>query len=39
MAHKMIMPEMGEGVIEGTISKCLTQVGHHIALYDPFLDI
>lgn len=39
MAHKMIMPEMGEGVIEGTISKWLKQVGDPVEQYEPVLEI
>jgi 2-oxoglutarate dehydrogenase E2 component (dihydrolipoamide succinyltransferase) len=33
------MPEMGEGVIEGTISKWLKQVGDHVEQYEPVLEI
>ncbi len=39
MAHKMIMPEMGEGVIEGTISKWLKQVGDYVEQYEPILEV
>jgi 2-oxoglutarate dehydrogenase E2 component (dihydrolipoamide succinyltransferase) len=39
MAEKMIMPEMGEGVIEGTISKWLKQVGDYVDQYEPVLEI
>ena len=33
------MPEMGEGVIEGTISKWLKQVGEYVEQYEPVLEI
>jgi 2-oxoglutarate dehydrogenase E2 component (dihydrolipoamide succinyltransferase) len=33
------MPEMGEGVIEGTISKWLKQVGDYVEQYEPVLEI
>lgn len=39
MTHKLIMPEMGEGVIEGTISKWLKQVGDYVEQYEPVLEI
>ena len=39
MATKVIMPEMGEGVIEGTISRWLKQEGQTIAQYEPILEI
>ncbi|MCA9942884.1 MAG: 2-oxo acid dehydrogenase subunit E2 [Anaerolineales bacterium] len=39
MATKVIMPEMGEGVVEGTVSRWLKQVGEVVDLYEPLLEI
>jgi 2-oxoglutarate dehydrogenase dihydrolipoamide succinyltransferase (E2 component) len=39
MATKITMPEMGEGVIEGTIGRWLKQVGDKVAQYEPLLEI
>ncbi len=39
MATKIIMPEMGEGVVEGTISRWLKQVGEAVEQYEPLLEI
>ena len=39
MATELVMPEMGEGVIEGTIAKWLKQVGDDIMLYEPILEV
>lgn len=39
MAIKVIMPEMGEGVVEGTISRWLKQVGESVDQYEPLLEI
>jgi pyruvate/2-oxoglutarate dehydrogenase complex dihydrolipoamide acyltransferase (E2) component len=39
MATELVMPEMGEGVIEGTIAKWLKQVGDSIAQYEPVLEV
>ena len=39
MATKIRMPEMGEGVIEGTIGRWLKQVGDKVAQYEPLLEI
>jgi pyruvate/2-oxoglutarate dehydrogenase complex dihydrolipoamide acyltransferase (E2) component len=39
MATELVMPEMGEGVIEGTIAKWLKQVGDDITLYEPILEV
>jgi 2-oxoglutarate dehydrogenase E2 component (dihydrolipoamide succinyltransferase) len=39
MATKVTMPEMGEGVIEGTISRWLKQVGDTVEQYEPVLEI
>ncbi|MBK8900063.1 MAG: 2-oxo acid dehydrogenase subunit E2 [Anaerolineaceae bacterium] len=39
MAIKVVMPEMGEGVVEGTISRWLKQVGETVEQYEPLLEI
>jgi 2-oxoglutarate dehydrogenase E2 component (dihydrolipoamide succinyltransferase) len=39
MATKVIMPEMGEGVVEGTVSRWLKQVGEAVDQYEPLLEI
>ncbi|WP_420645101.1 dihydrolipoamide acetyltransferase family protein [Candidatus Leptofilum sp.] len=39
MAFKVVMPEMGEGVVEGTISRWLKQVGDAVDQYEPLLEI
>jgi 2-oxoglutarate dehydrogenase E2 component (dihydrolipoamide succinyltransferase) len=39
MATKVIMPEMGEGVVEGTVSRWLKQVGDQVDQYEPLLEI
>ena len=39
MAIKIIMPEMGEGVIEGTVSRWLKQEGDKVEQYEPVLEI
>lgn len=39
MAIQVIMPEMGEGVVEGTISRWLKQVGEQVDQYEPLLEI
>ncbi|HEX6384880.1 MAG TPA: dihydrolipoamide acetyltransferase family protein [Anaerolineae bacterium] len=39
MATKIIMPEMGEGVIEGTVSRWLKQEGDKVEQYEPVLEI
>ncbi|MBK7895355.1 MAG: 2-oxo acid dehydrogenase subunit E2 [Anaerolineaceae bacterium] len=39
MAIKVVMPEMGEGVVEGTISRWLKQVGESVEQYEPLLEI
>jgi 2-oxoisovalerate dehydrogenase E2 component (dihydrolipoyl transacylase) len=39
MATKVVMPEMGEGVVEGTISRWLKQVGEQVDQYEPLLEI
>jgi 2-oxoisovalerate dehydrogenase E2 component (dihydrolipoyl transacylase) len=39
MAISVRMPEMGEGVIEGTISRWLKAVGDKVQQYEPILEI
>lgn len=39
MATKVIMPQLGEGVIEGTIATWLKQEGDRVDLYEPILEI
>ncbi|WP_420632016.1 dihydrolipoamide acetyltransferase family protein [Candidatus Leptofilum sp.] len=39
MATKVMMPEMGEGVVEGTVSRWLKQVGDPVDQYEPLLEI
>lgn len=39
MATKVVMPEMGEGVIEGTISQWLKEEGDQVEQYEPILEI
>lgn len=39
MATKVIMPELGESVIEGTISKWLKEEGDQVDQYEPILEI
>jgi pyruvate dehydrogenase complex dihydrolipoamide acetyltransferase long form len=39
MAIQVVMPEMGEGVIEGTISQWLKQEGEPVEEYEPILEI
>lgn len=39
MATKVVMPEMGEGVVEGTVSRWLKQVGDAVDQYEPLLEI
>lgn len=39
MVTKVIMPEMGEGVVEGTVSRWLKQVGDAVEQYEPLLEI
>ncbi len=39
MTYKLLMPEMGEGVIEGTISQWLKQEGDYVDQYEPILEI
>jgi len=39
MATKIILPEMGEGVMEGTLSRWLVAEGDRVAEYDPIAEI
>lgn len=39
MATKMIMPEMGEGVIEATVAQWLKREGDSVRQYEPILEI
>ena len=39
MAIKVVMPEMGEGVVEGTVSRWLKEVGESVEQYEPLLEI
>ena len=39
MPTNVIMPQLGESVVEGTVTKWLKQVGDHINEYDPILEI
>lgn len=39
MAISVVMPEMGEGVIEGTIARWLKQEGDQIEEFEPILEI
>jgi 2-oxoglutarate dehydrogenase E2 component (dihydrolipoamide succinyltransferase) len=39
MGLKIMMPEMGEGVTEGTVSRWLKQVGDAVEQYEPILEI
>lgn len=39
MATKIIMPQLGEGVIEGTIASWLKSEGDAVELYEPVLEI
>jgi pyruvate/2-oxoglutarate dehydrogenase complex dihydrolipoamide acyltransferase (E2) component len=39
MGTRVIMPLLGESVIEGKISQWLKQVGDHVKLYEPILEV
>jgi 2-oxoglutarate dehydrogenase E2 component (dihydrolipoamide succinyltransferase) len=39
MASKVVMPEMGEGVIEGTVARWLKEEGQTIEEFEPILEI
>ena len=37
--EQMTMPQLGESVTEGTISKWLVSVGDHVNKYDPIAEV
>src|SRR5258708_22780031 len=39
MPTKVIMPQLGESVVEGTVSKWLKQVGDSIEAFEPLLEV
>ena len=39
MGTQVIMPQLGESVVEGKISRWLKQVGEPVALYEPILEV
>lgn len=39
MAKKVTMPQLGESVVEGTVSKWLVQVGDTVDEFDPLLEV
>src|ERR1700741_3223656 len=39
MAHDVVMPQMGESIAEGTVSKRLKNVGDKVERYEPLLEI
>jgi len=39
MAHDVVMPQMGESIAEGTVSKWLKKVGDHVDRDEPLLEI
>src|SRR5260221_1932215 len=39
MPTKVIMPQLGESVVEGTVSKWLKQVGDRIEAFEPLLEV
>lgn len=39
MITKVMMPEMGEGVVEGTVARWLVSEGDFVKQYDPILEI
>lgn len=39
MPTKVIMPQLGESVVEGTVSKWLKQVGEKVDEYEPLLEV
>jgi len=39
MPHKVLMPQLGESVIEGTLTKWLKVVGDHVEEFEPLLEV
>jgi 2-oxoglutarate dehydrogenase E2 component (dihydrolipoamide succinyltransferase) len=39
MATKVVLPEMGEGVIEGTLARWLVSEGDHVDEFDPIAEV
>lgn len=39
MATNIVMPQLGESVVEGTVGKWLKQVGEPVALYEPIMEV
>lgn len=39
MAEKVLMPQLGESVTEGTISKWIVKVGDKVKKYDPICEV
>jgi pyruvate/2-oxoglutarate dehydrogenase complex dihydrolipoamide acyltransferase (E2) component len=39
MSTQVIMPQLGESVVEGKISRWLKQVGERVAVYEPILEV
>lgn len=37
--HKVIMPQLGESVVEGTVSRWLVQIGQAVKEFDPLLEV
>ncbi|MCC7164871.1 MAG: 2-oxo acid dehydrogenase subunit E2 [Anaerolineae bacterium] len=39
MSTNIVMPQLGESVIEGTVGKWLKQVGESVKLYEPIIEV
>src|SRR5512139_3914711 len=39
MGNQVIMPQLGESVVEGKISRWLKQIGEPVKLYEPILEV
>uniref|UniRef100_UPI000A506D9F biotin/lipoyl-containing protein n=1 Tax=Streptomyces albus TaxID=1888 RepID=UPI000A506D9F len=39
MAHDVLLPELGESVTEGTVTRWLKQVGDEVAADEPLLEV
>jgi len=39
MAHKIILPEMGEGVFEGTLTRWLVKPGDRVEAFEPIAEV